>query len=209
MRVCVLSVVCVGACLYVRVCVCACACAFSYDKWYRPRLPGYGMISGTRDRAGTRTKKSARAHARAHARTRTAGVPDDAAQWRALRQYVRSAQQGNVESEIKVDRCNGRAAPRCVCVCVATDRAAAVQVGDYHYYGWGTRVHHKKAVAHYRTAAESRDAQAYFNLAYVLRARARLGVCACSCARARACSCVCGSRNPNAACCNAVKHVAM
>ena len=40
-----------------------------------------------------------------------------------------------------------------------------VQVGDYHYYGWGTHVHHKKAVAHYRTAAESRDAQAYFNLA--------------------------------------------
>ena len=65
-----------------------------------------------------------------------------------------------------------------------------MQVGDYHYYGWGTRVHHKKAVAHYRTAAESRDAQAYFNLAYVC-VRVRDWVCARVPARARACVRLC------------------
>jgi TPR repeat protein len=87
---------------------------------------------------------------------------------------MRSAQQGNIESEIKANRIDhscGTAPPltrprhwqrRALC----SDRERQrVQVGDYHYYGWGTHVHHKKAVAHYRTAAESRDAQAYFNLA--------------------------------------------
>jgi hypothetical protein len=88
--------VCVGACLYVRVC--ACACAFSYDKWYRPRLPGYGMISGTRDRAGTRTKKSARAcrNARAHTHThhRRAGRCGAVARAAAVRAVGAAGQRG-------------------------------------------------------------------------------------------------------------------
>ncbi len=28
--------------------------------------------------------------------------------------------------------------------------AAELKIGDYHYYGWGTVVNMRKAVAHYR-----------------------------------------------------------
>jgi len=59
----------------------------------------------------------------------------------ALDMFARAAQQGNVEARIKL--------------------------GDYHFYGLGTRVDAESAVGHYRTASESQNAQAMFNLAYM------------------------------------------
>ena len=61
--------------------------------------------------------------------------------------YRLAAQQGNVEAELKL--------------------------GDYCYYGWGQDADMERAVAHYRTAAEARSAQAMFNLAYMCAPRAR------------------------------------
>ena len=60
---------------------------------------------------------------------------------RAADMYPRAAQQGNFEAELKL--------------------------GDYHYYGQGTPVDLEAAVYHYRTAAEARNAQAMFNLAWM------------------------------------------
>jgi SEL1 protein len=42
-----------------------------------------------------------------------------------------------------------------------------LKIGDYHYHGWGTKKDLKKAVAHYRVAAEARVAQAMFNLGWM------------------------------------------
>ena len=44
---------------------------------------------------------------------------------------------------------------------------AEIKLGDYHYYGLGTPVDYEGSVKHYRAAAESRNAQAMFNLAYM------------------------------------------
>jgi len=59
----------------------------------------------------------------------------------ALEMYSRSAQQGNVDAQIKL--------------------------GDYHYYGRGTKADPEQAVAHYRLASEGQNAEAMFNLAYM------------------------------------------
>jgi len=37
--------------------------------------------------------------------------------------------------------------------------AAELKIGDYYYYGLGTAVNYRKAVAHYRAASEARNAQ--------------------------------------------------
>jgi len=60
---------------------------------------------------------------------------------RAFHQYIRSAQQSNVESSLKI--------------------------GDYHYYGLGTPVNYEKAVAFYRSASDTAHAQASFNLGFM------------------------------------------
>ncbi|CAG2101027.1 unnamed protein product [Medioppia subpectinata] len=45
---------------------------------------------------------------------------------------------------------------------------ARVKLGDYHYYGFGTRVDYEMAAAQYRMASESQhNAQALFNLGYM------------------------------------------
>lgn len=59
----------------------------------------------------------------------------------ALAAYQRSAQQGNVAAELKI--------------------------GDYYFYGLGTAVNYRSAVAHYRAASEARNAQAMFDLGYM------------------------------------------
>jgi len=69
------------------------------------------------------------------------GMQGDDIARRALDMYRKSAQQGNVEAELKL--------------------------GDYHYYGFGMTADLEESVAHYRVAAESRNAQAMFNLAYM------------------------------------------
>eukprot|EP00960_Hanusia_phi_P071185 767491-Hanusia_phi.AAC.5 len=60
---------------------------------------------------------------------------------KALNAFELSAQQGNSAAELKI--------------------------GDYYYFGMGTAVNFRKAVAHYRAASEARNAQAMFNLAYM------------------------------------------
>ncbi|KAI5945106.1 Protein sel-12 [Manis javanica] len=45
---------------------------------------------------------------------------------------------------------------------------ARVKLGDYHYYGYGTRKDYQTAAAHYSIAASKyQSAQAMFNLAYM------------------------------------------
>ncbi|KAB1262268.1 Protein sel-1-like protein 2 [Camelus dromedarius] len=45
---------------------------------------------------------------------------------------------------------------------------ARVKLGDYHYYGYGTKKDHQTAATHYSIAADKhRSAQAMFNLAYM------------------------------------------
>lgn len=45
---------------------------------------------------------------------------------------------------------------------------ARVKLGDYHYYGFGTRVDYEMAAAQYRMASEQQqNAQALFNLGYM------------------------------------------
>ncbi|XP_030052207.1 protein sel-1 homolog 2 [Microcaecilia unicolor] len=45
---------------------------------------------------------------------------------------------------------------------------ARVKIGDYHFYGIGTKIDHATAASHYRLASEQhRSAQAMFNLAYM------------------------------------------
>ena len=44
---------------------------------------------------------------------------------------------------------------------------AELKLGDYAFYGYGSDVDWEAAVAHYRSAAEARSAQAMFNLAYM------------------------------------------
>jgi len=65
---------------------------------------------------------------------------DDLAQ-RAMTMYRLAAMQGNIDAELKL--------------------------GDYHYYGYGIPVDLEAAVAHYRTASDSRSPQGMFNLAYM------------------------------------------
>jgi hypothetical protein len=60
---------------------------------------------------------------------------------RALAAFQRAAQQGNVVAELKI--------------------------GDYYFYGFGTAVNFRSAVAHYRAASEARNAQAMFGLGYM------------------------------------------
>uniref|UniRef100_A0A7S4UA39 Uncharacterized protein n=1 Tax=Guillardia theta TaxID=55529 RepID=A0A7S4UA39_GUITH len=60
---------------------------------------------------------------------------------KALNAFELSAQQGNSAAELKI--------------------------GDYYYYGMGTSINFRKAVAHYRAASEARNAQAMFNLAFM------------------------------------------
>ena len=49
-----------------------------------------------------------------------------------------------------------------ICACVYQGNAAAeLKIGDYYYYGLGTAVNYRKAVAHYRAASEARNAQVY------------------------------------------------
>lgn len=43
-----------------------------------------------------------------------------------------------------------------------------VKVGDYHYYGYGTKIDYEAAALNYRVASEQQNnAQAMFNLAYM------------------------------------------
>jgi SEL1 protein len=52
--------------------------------------------------------------------------------------------------------------PSWICACVYQGNAAAeLKIGDYYYYGLGTAVNYRKAVAHYRAASEARNAQVY------------------------------------------------
>jgi len=60
---------------------------------------------------------------------------------RALVWYKRSAEQGNVESIIRI--------------------------GDYYYYGWGIPVNFAKSVERYRDAGDRAHPQALFNLGYM------------------------------------------
>lgn len=46
--------------------------------------------------------------------------------------------------------------------------AALVKLGDYYYYGLGTKVDYETAAMHYKFASENHNnAQALFNLAYM------------------------------------------
>jgi TPR repeat protein len=45
--------------------------------------------------------------------------------------------------------------------------AALVKIGDYHYYGMATPPDLAAAVQNYRLAADSREAQAMFNLGWM------------------------------------------
>lgn len=46
--------------------------------------------------------------------------------------------------------------------------AAQLKLGDYHYYGLGTKVDYELAANHYRQASEQHhNAQAMFNLGYM------------------------------------------
>ncbi|XP_069118494.1 protein sel-1 homolog 1-like isoform X4 [Argopecten irradians] len=46
--------------------------------------------------------------------------------------------------------------------------AARVKMGDYHYYGQGTKIDYETAASHYRVASEQQhNAQAMFNLGYM------------------------------------------
>jgi len=45
--------------------------------------------------------------------------------------------------------------------------AAHLKMGDYYYYGMGTKADHNKAAAFYRVASEMRSPQATFNLGYM------------------------------------------
>jgi len=73
--------------------------------------------------------------------TSVLGLRGDSLAARAHEMYSRAAQQGNVEAELKL--------------------------GDYHYYGVGVGIDKEAAVHHYRAAAEARNGQAMFNLAYM------------------------------------------
>lgn len=45
---------------------------------------------------------------------------------------------------------------------------ARVKMGDYHYYGYGTKIDYETAASHYRLASEQQhSAQAMFNLGYM------------------------------------------
>lgn len=45
---------------------------------------------------------------------------------------------------------------------------ARVKIGDYHYYGYGTKKDYETAATHYSIAADKHhSAQAMFNLAYM------------------------------------------
>lgn len=45
---------------------------------------------------------------------------------------------------------------------------ARVKVGDYHFYGYGTKVDYDAAALHYRTASDQQNnPQAMFNLGYM------------------------------------------
>jgi len=45
---------------------------------------------------------------------------------------------------------------------------ARIKLGDYHYYGLGTKVDYEQAIQHYRVAGEQQNnAQAMYNLAYM------------------------------------------
>lgn len=45
---------------------------------------------------------------------------------------------------------------------------ARVKMGDYHYYGFGTKIDYETAASHYRLASEQQhSAQAMFNLGYM------------------------------------------
>lgn len=45
---------------------------------------------------------------------------------------------------------------------------ARVKIGDYHYYGYGTKKDYQAAATHYSIAADKhQSAQAMFNLAYM------------------------------------------
>ncbi|XP_046849524.1 protein sel-1 homolog 1-like isoform X2 [Xenia sp. Carnegie-2017] len=69
-------------------------------------------------------------------------MSDDFTYPRALLYWTRAAQQGNV--------------------------GARVKVGDYYYYGQGTKVNYETAAFHYTVAQEQfRSAQAMFNLGYM------------------------------------------
>lgn len=44
---------------------------------------------------------------------------------------------------------------------------ARVKLGDYHYYGLGTKIDYEMAVNQYRLASDNQNAQALFNLGYM------------------------------------------
>lgn len=45
---------------------------------------------------------------------------------------------------------------------------ARIKIGDYHYYGYGTKQDYQTAATHYSIAADKyHSAQAMFNLAYM------------------------------------------
>ena len=45
---------------------------------------------------------------------------------------------------------------------------ARVKMGDYHFYGYGTKIDYETAASHYRLASEQQhSAQAMFNLGYM------------------------------------------
>lgn len=42
-----------------------------------------------------------------------------------------------------------------------------MKIGDYHFYGFGTKIDYVTAAVHYNLAATQESAQAMFNLAYM------------------------------------------
>ncbi|KAJ7341632.1 hypothetical protein JRQ81_005964 [Phrynocephalus forsythii] len=44
---------------------------------------------------------------------------------------------------------------------------ARIKIGDYHFYGFGTKIDYVTAAVHYNLAADQQSAQAMFNLAYM------------------------------------------
>ena len=57
---------------------------------------------------------------------------------------------------------------RILCIFALGNVGARVKVGDYHFYGQGTKVNYETAAFHYTMAQEQhRSAQAIFNLGYM------------------------------------------
>lgn len=52
-------------------------------------------------------------------------------------------------------------------VCLSGNAFARVKMGDYYFYGLGTKTDYITAAAHYNLAANQHNAQAMFNLAYM------------------------------------------